>query len=102
MAVSGLEVETMTEAFQGQVEVYNITSSKLARSYYEGAILNTVTTESSVQQVSLPAGSFCVSAAQKNAGLAFVALEPENIDSYVSFGLVPMEVGAQYPVFRKL
>ena len=102
LAVSGLEVETMAEAFQGEVEVYNITSSKLASSYYEGAILNTVTTESSIQRVSLPAGSFFVSAAQKNAALAFVALEPENIDSYVSFGLVPMEVGDQYPVFRKL
>ena len=102
LRVSGLDVETMPEAFQGEVQVYNITSSKFASSYYEGAILNTVTTESSVQQVSLPAGSFFISAAQKNAGLAFVALEPENIDSYVSFGLLPMEVGDQYPVFRKI
>ncbi|EMD92145.1 hypothetical protein COCC4DRAFT_188927 [Bipolaris maydis ATCC 48331] len=102
LRVSGLDVETMPEAFQGEVQVYNITSSKFASSYYEGAILNTVTTESSVQQVSLPAGSFFISAAQKNAGLAFVALEPENIDSYVSFGLLPVEVGDQYPVFRKI
>jgi hypothetical protein len=102
LRVSGLLVETVPDAFQAQVEVYNITSSELASSYYEGAILNTVTTESSMQDVSLPAGSFFVSAAQKNAGLAFVALEPENIDSYVSFGLVPMEVGDQYPIFRKV
>ncbi|EOA84367.1 hypothetical protein ACJQWK_00925 [Exserohilum turcicum] len=101
LRVSGLEVEAMPEAFQEEVEVYNITSSSLGSSYYEGTILNTVTTESSMQKVSLPAGSFFVSAAQKNAGLAFVALEPENIDSYVSFGIVPMEVGDQYPVFRR-
>ncbi|CAG5159167.1 uncharacterized protein ALTATR162_LOCUS5447 [Alternaria atra] len=102
LRVSGLEVETIPEVFHGEVEAYNITSSSLASSYYEGAILNTVTTETLVQDVTLPAGSFFVSSAQKNAGLAFVALEPENIDSYVSFGIVPMEVGDAYPVFRKV
>jgi len=102
LKVSGLEVETIEHVFEGEVEVYNITSSSLARSYYEGAILNTVTTETLTQEVTLPAGNFFVSSAQKNAGLAFVALEPENIDSYVSFGIVPMEVGDLYPVFRKV
>jgi hypothetical protein len=102
LRVSGLHVQTMQEPFAGEVEVYNITSSSLARSYYEGAILNSVTTDTLVQNVTLPAGSFFVSSAQKNAGLAFVALEPENVDSYVSFGIVPMEVADLYPVFRKL
>jgi hypothetical protein len=102
LQVSGLEVETIDHVFTGEVEVYNITSSSLARSYYEGAILNTVTTETLTREVTLPVGSFFVSSAQKNAGLAFVALEPENIDSYVSFGIVPMEVGDLYPVFRRV
>ncbi|KAF1965421.1 Zn-dependent exopeptidase [Bimuria novae-zelandiae CBS 107.79] len=102
LRISGLEVESMSEAFSGEVEVYEITSSSLAGSYYEGAVLNTVMTSASVQEVQLPKGSFWVSTAQKNAGLAFVALEPENIDSYVSFGIVPMEVGDVYPVFRKM
>lgn len=102
LRVSGLEIETMPKVFHGEVEAYNITSSSLGSSYYEGAILNTVTTDTLVQDVTLPAGSFFVSSAQKNAGLAFVALEPENIDSYVSFGIVPMEVGDIYPVFRKV
>jgi hypothetical protein len=102
LRLSGLEVETMQDGFKGEVEVYNITASSLARTYYEGAVLNTVTTETLTKEVSLPKGSFWVSSAQKNAGLAFVTLEPENIDSYVSFGIVPMEVGDLYPVFRKL
>jgi predicted deacylase len=102
LAISGLEVETIEDAFIGSVEVYNITSSSLGSSYYEGAILNTVTSQTLVQQVTLPAGSFFVPSAQKNFGLAIVALEPENIDSYVSFGIVPMEVGDLYPVFRKI
>jgi predicted deacylase len=102
LIVSGLTIETMDHVFEGEVEAYNITSSSLARSYYEGTILNTVTAEVSTKEVTLPIGSFFVSSAQKNAGLAFVALEPENIDSYVSFGIVPMEVGDEYPVFRKM
>jgi hypothetical protein len=102
LIVSGLEVEIMPDVFHGEVEVYNITSASLASSYYEGVVLNTVTTEVSTQEITLPAGSYFVNSAQKNAGLAFVALEPENIDSYVSFGIVPMEVGDQYPIFRKM
>lgn len=100
LEVSGLEVEKLDYEFVGEIETYNITSSKLAKSYYEGTILNTVTTDTLKKEVKLPLGSFMVSTAQKNAGLAFVALEPENIDSYVSFGIVPMEVGDEYPVFR--
>lgn len=102
LRVSGLDVKSLDEGFKGEVEVYNITSSRLASSYYEGTILNTVTTETLVQEVNLPKGSFWVSSAQKNAGLAFVALEPENIDSYVSFGIVPMEVADLYPIYRKV
>jgi hypothetical protein len=102
LRISGLEIETMSQAFKGEVEVYNITSSRLARQLYEGTVLNTVTTETLTQEVSLPAGSFFVSSKQKNAGLAFVTLEPENIDSYVSFGIVPVEVADLYPIFRKM
>lgn len=102
LRVSGLVVETLPTEFVGEVEAYNITSSALARSYYEGVVLNTVTTRTEKKTVKLPKGSFWVSSSQKNAGLAFVALEPENIDSYVSFGIVPLEVGDEYPVFRKV
>jgi hypothetical protein len=102
LRISGLEIETMNQGFKGEIEAYNITGAQLARTYYEGAVLNTVRTETLTQEVSLPKGSFWVSSKQKNAGLAFVALEPENIDSYVSFGIVPMEVGDVYPVFRKM
>ncbi|ORY10275.1 hypothetical protein BCR34DRAFT_436719, partial [Clohesyomyces aquaticus] len=100
LSVSGLEVETLPQKFVDEVEVYNITSTLLGRSYHEGEVLNTVTTETQTREVTLPAGSFYIPTAQKKAGLAFVALEPENINSYVSFGIVPMEVGYLYPVFR--
>lgn len=102
LTVSGLDVEKLTDAYTGTVEAYNITSASLSRSYYEGAVLSSVTAEPVEKNVSLPPGSFLVRTNQRNAGIAFNALEPENIDSYVSFNIVPMETGDEYPVFRIL
>lgn len=77
-----------------------MTAARLARSYYEGVVLSTVETEPVTREVRLPAGSYRVPTAQKNAALAFNALEPENIDSFVSFNIIPLEVGDEYPIFR--
>jgi len=96
----GLEVQALDYEYHGTVEALNVTSSDLASTIYEGAVLNTVTTEPYEREVHLPAGSFLVSTRQKNAALAFIALEPENIDSFVTFNLIPMEEGDEYPVFR--
>ncbi|VUC34042.1 unnamed protein product [Clonostachys rosea] len=102
LRVYGLEVETLSEPWKGTVEALTFTSTKLATSYYEGVVRVTTTTEASQREIELPAGSFLVSTKQKNAGLAFVALEPENIDSYVTFNIVPVEEGDEYPIFRVL
>jgi hypothetical protein len=100
LRVFGLEVDTLPNAFRGEVETYNITSAEFADGYYEGTVLVTATAEPKTVEVSLPAGSFLVSTRQKNAGLAYVALEPENIDSFVAFNLLPVEVGDEYPIYR--
>lgn len=102
LKVSGLDVEKLTDAYAGNVEAYNITSASLGRSYYEGVVLSTVTAEPVEKTVSLPPGSFLLRTNQRNAGIAFNALEPENIDSYVSFNIVPLETGDEYPVYRIL
>ncbi|OGM41839.1 carboxypeptidase 2 [Aspergillus bombycis] len=69
-------------------------------SYYEGVIRVTATTEASERELRLSKGSFRVSTRQKNAALAMVALEPENIDSYVSFNIVPVKKSDEYPIYR--
>ncbi|KAF4547994.1 Zinc carboxypeptidase-like protein 2 [Elsinoe fawcettii] len=98
----GLEVEELDYEYRGAVEALNITSSEIDPVLYEGAVLNTVTTSAFEKEVNLPSGSFLVSTRQKNAGLAFIALEPENIDSFVAFNIIPLERGDEYPVFRVL
>ncbi|KAL4874917.1 hypothetical protein BJY04DRAFT_172486 [Aspergillus karnatakaensis] len=102
LRVAGLEVERLDKEFSGTVEALTISSAEIDNAYYEGVIRVTVTTESAQRDLILPRGSFLVSTRQKNAALAMVALEPENIDSYVSFNIVPVEEGDEYPIFRIL
>ncbi|KAK4621514.1 Carboxypeptidase 2 [Fulvia fulva] len=97
---SGLEVQKLPYSYRDVVEALTITNATLSSQYYEGTVLSSVTTRSDSIYVELPAGSFWVTTRQKNAALAFVALEPENIDSYVSFNIIPMEVGDEYPIYR--
>ncbi|KAI8957070.1 Zn-dependent exopeptidase [Daldinia sp. FL1419] len=98
---SGVIVETLKEGYRGPAEALAITSAAFARGYYEGAVQATVTTKPTPrEELVLPPGSFRVSTRQKNAALAFVALEPENVDSYVRFNLVPVQAGDEYPIFR--
>ncbi|KXT10417.1 hypothetical protein AC579_4405 [Pseudocercospora musae] len=100
LSILGLRVQTLDYSYRSTVEALNITSSSLKGTIYEGHVLNTVTTEPISKDVVLPAGSFLVSTRQKNAALAFITLEPENIDSYVTFGIVPVEEGDEYPIYR--
>jgi len=102
LRVYGLQVDTLPEPFSGSVEVLTVVSAKLDSEAYEGTVLNTVRTNTTTRSVTLPRGSYRVSTRQKNAGLAFVALEPENIDSFVSFNIVPLEVGDEYPIYRSM
>lgn len=102
LRVGGVQVETMTERYEREVQVYNVLNATLERAYYEGAVRAAVVTNSTQRVVSLPPGSFRVSTRQKNAAIAFVALEPENIDSYASFNIVPVEEGDEYPIYREL
>ncbi|KAI6785001.1 carboxypeptidase 2 [Emericellopsis cladophorae] len=102
LRVSGLEVETLDTPFKDTVETLNILSTKIDSSYYEGVVRVAATTEAGEREIELPKGSFRVSVRQKNAALAVVALAPENIDSYVSFNVVPVQEGDEYPIFRVL
>lgn len=100
MRVSGLEVVTLPQPCTGRVEALNITSLEFGNTYLEGIVPVTVTTSTVQTDIALPAGSFYVSTRQRNAALAFVALEPENVDSYVATNIIPVEVGDEYPIYR--
>lgn len=101
LSAMGLEFEELDDEFRGTVQAYNITSSSLGQVYTEGTVLNTVTTEFYEKELVMPAGSWRMSVRQKNAAMAFVTLEPESEVSFVSFGIIPVSTGWEYPIFRE-
>ncbi|KAM0298248.1 hypothetical protein HYE67_001289 [Fusarium culmorum] len=100
LEILGLKVEKLDYEFRQTLETFVIESSVVEPKLYEGTYLNTVTTNTTTREVVLPVGSFYVSTRQQNAALAFIALEPENIDSYVKFNIIPVQAGMEYPIFR--
>lgn len=97
---SGVQVDELRADFKGEVEAFNITAANLSTSKYEGIARSTVETESITKEVHIPAGGYWVSTRQKNAALAYSVLEPENIDSYATFNVLPVNVGDEYQVYR--
>lgn len=102
LKVLGVVVEELHGGFEGTVQALNVVSAELSPAKYEGVARTTVTTQAREKSLTLPAGSFWVSSRQKNAALAFSVLEPENIDSFASFNILPVEIGDEYQVYRVL
>ncbi|TQN66099.1 Carboxypeptidase 2, partial [Colletotrichum shisoi] len=101
LGVAGVEVQTLRADFRGEVEAFNVTGAAVREgAKYEGVARTTVTTGTVRREVRIPAGGFWVSTRQKNAAHAFVTLEPEGIDSYATFNVLPVSVGDEYPVYR--
>ncbi|KAK2041955.1 carboxypeptidase [Colletotrichum somersetense] len=100
LRVAGVEVGELRAEFRGEVEALNVTAAEVAEARFEGVARTTVTTETVRKEVRVPAGAFWVGTRQRNAALAFVTLEPEGIDSYAAFNILPVSVGDEYPVYR--
>lgn len=100
LRVAGVTVQTLEFDFSGEVEALNVTGASVAASKYEGVARSTVETAIVKKEISIPAGGFWASTRQKNAAHAFVTLEPEGIDSYATFNILPVNVGDEYPVYR--
>lgn len=98
----GVEFEELAYEFRGSVQAYNVTSSTLDTQFTEGTVMNIVTTSFYETELVLPAGSWRFSARQKNAALAFLTLEPESEVSFVSFGIIPVGAGWEYPISREV
>lgn len=100
LRAAGVVVDELRSDFKGEVYALNITSAEVEGSKYEGIARTTVTTEAVKKEIAIPAGGYVVSTRQKNAAHLFNVIEPENIDSYVSFNILPIDVGDEYQVYR--
>ncbi|KAK5049334.1 hypothetical protein LTR84_004263 [Exophiala bonariae] len=102
LEANGIEVQTLDHAFSGEVEILKVTSVEIDTEYDEGCIRANITTRPIMKHVRLPLGSFSVNTVQKRAGLAFMALEPESVDSFATMNIIPLVTGDEYPIFRQL
>lgn len=85
-----------------EVEALKVETSTLAEERYEGIVKNTVTTSSFTRKVAIPPGGLWISTRQVNAALAMSLLEPEDAASAVTYNLVPLSKGDEYPIYRVL
>ncbi|KAL6922678.1 hypothetical protein FSST1_006704 [Fusarium sambucinum] len=102
LRVTGVEVQELDYAFDGEVEALKVESTTLSEELFEGIVHNTITTSSFKRRVHIPAGGFWVSTRQLNAAFAFNFLEPENIASAAIYNIIPLLKGNEYPIYRVL
>ncbi|WP_232698114.1 hypothetical protein [Brevibacillus daliensis] len=77
-----------------------MTENKVSAVQENGHYTNDVITEVTPKTMTFPADSYIFSMAQPNANYIALAFEPESVDSYVSFNFIPVEKGAEVPIYR--
>uniref|UniRef100_A0A8H7TV75 Carboxypeptidase M14B n=1 Tax=Bionectria ochroleuca TaxID=29856 RepID=A0A8H7TV75_BIOOC len=101
LRIAGVQVDTLTAPFQGEVEAIHLHGSGdeviLQEETTPRVIANTEVIRKEVQ---IPAGGFLVSTRQRMVAQAFVRLEPESVDSFAAFRLLSASPGDEYPVYR--
>lgn len=95
----GLKGFKLPKQMKLSVEAYDVTSKEKTEKY-EGKQLVEVKTELERKDVLFPKGTYVFLSAQPQNNLLSLSLEPESIDSYVTFGFIPSEVGQELPVYR--
>lgn len=100
LRVLGVKVEKLKQAATLPVESYRVTENTVSTKLENGHFTNQVSTEVSDKQKRFPAGSYVLKMSQPNANFIALALEPESIDSYVTFNFIPVQKGDEVPVYR--
>lgn len=100
LAVLGVKVEKLKRPASLSVESYKVTDKVVSTELENGHYTNKVTTEVKEHVHPFPAGSYVFSMAQPNANFISLALEPESVDSYVTFNFLPVEKGDEIPIYR--
>ncbi|MGE7603272.1 M14 family metallopeptidase [Peribacillus sp. NPDC097675] len=96
----GVQVNQLKKSVTVPVESYQVTDMKVSEELENGHATREVTTSVSTKQQSFSKGSYVFSMAQPDANFISLALEPEGIDSYVTFNFIPAIKGNELPVYR--
>lgn len=96
----GVQVKKLTRPVNVSVESYKVTDSKVSEELENGHTTKAVTTTVTAEKQKFSKGSYVFSMAQPDANFIALALEPEGIDSYVTFNFIPAVKGEEIPVYR--
>lgn len=96
----GVEVEQLSETKTIEVQQFTVTDYHRETEKYEGVYRQEVKTQLQTATHTFPAGSYVVYLDQPRANLAVEVLEPEAPNSFVSFEVLPTELGQVLPIYR--
>jgi hypothetical protein len=99
LQIQGVKGFKLPKELKLSVEAYQVTSKENTEKY-EGKQLVSVQTVIKPKDVVFPKGTYVFLSSQPQNNLLSISLEPESIDSYVTFGYIPSEVGKELPVYR--
>lgn len=102
LEILGLEVKTLQEDVELEVEAYEVDTYRKSPHKYEGVKQQYVTAQTPTITKQFPKGSYVVEMNQRKANLAIETLEPEAKNSFVSFNIIPTNQNNQLPYYRYL
>lgn len=94
----GAHVEQISTGVELNVECYTVVERNISQ-LGDRPLSHLHTSISEVTRY-FPPGSYVIKGAQQAAYLISLALEPESIDSYFRYNVVPVYVGGELPVYR--
>ncbi|MGM9956733.1 MAG: M14 family metallocarboxypeptidase [Peribacillus sp.] len=96
----GVQVNTLKKSITIPVESYKVTDLKVSDELENGHATKEVTTSVHTKKQSFPKGSYVFNMSQPDANFIALTLEPEGIDSYVTFNFIPAAKGDELPIYR--
>ncbi|MBT2602751.1 peptidase [Bacillus sp. ISL-53] len=96
----GVEVKRLKKPMKVAVESYRVNDLIVSAELESGHSTREVTTNVTSKTRDFPKGSYVFDMAQPDANFISLALEPEGIDSYVTFNFIPAAKGKELPIYR--
>ncbi|MBK5485276.1 DUF2817 domain-containing protein [Peribacillus sp. TH16] len=96
----GVQVKKLKKPVKLSVESYKVKDLKVSTTLESGHTTKEVTTNVSAKKQEFPRGSYVFNMDQPDANFISLALEPEGIDSYVTFNFIPAVKGGELPIYR--
>ncbi|MEY8734958.1 M14 family metallopeptidase [Peribacillus frigoritolerans] len=96
----GVEVKKLKKTMKVAVESFRVNDLIVSAEMESGHSTREVTTNVTSKTRDFPKGSYVFDMAQPDANFISLALEPEGIDSYVTFNFIPAAKGKELPIYR--